>query len=99
MVNWPDALSFVRALNCDKRAGFTDWRLPNIRELDSIVDILQHSPAFAQGLVIDSNREGYWSSTTSIYEPTYAWVLYARDGAIGAGHKPKADFYVLPVRG
>jgi hypothetical protein len=99
MVSWPEALSLIRNLNKNKEAGFTDWRLPNIRELDSLIDTTQHSPAFAEGYAIDRVQEGYWSSTTSIYEPSYAWVLYTRDGAIGVGYKPNADFQILPVRG
>jgi hypothetical protein len=42
--------------------------------------------------------EGYWSSTTSVYEPSYAWVLYSLDGAVGVGYKAKPDFYALQVR-
>jgi hypothetical protein len=98
-VNWREANRFIDSINCDKRAGFADWRLPKIRELESLIEPSRHSPAFAENFLLDSVQDGYWSSTTSIYEANYAWVLYTRDGAIGVGYKPKADFFLLPVRG
>jgi hypothetical protein len=42
--------------------------------------------------------DGYWSSTTSVYEPSYAWVLYTVDGAVGVGYKAKPDFCAWAVR-
>jgi hypothetical protein len=82
-----------------KSAGMhTDWRLPNIRELESLVDINSHSPAMPPNHPFARIADGYWSSTTSIYEPSYAWVLYSLDGAIGVGYKAKTDFYAWAVR-
>ena len=81
-----------------KAAGYDDWRLPNIRELESLIDITTHSPALANGCPSHSSGEGYWSATTSVYEPRYAWVLYTRDGAVGVGYKPKEDFYLSAIR-
>ena len=96
---WKEAINCIKSLNSNRAAGFNDWRLPNIRELDSLVDTTQHSPAFAADCLFAATKDGYWSSTTSLYEPRYAWVLYPRDGAIGVGYKPGNDFYILPVRG
>jgi hypothetical protein len=96
---WKEAIRAVEKLNQTREAGCGPWRLPNIRELESLIDDRNHSPAFADGFFINSLRDGYWSSTTSLYEPRYAWVLYPLDGAIGVGYKPNADFYVLAVRG
>ena len=97
-VTWKEAADYIKNLN-DRIGGFSDWRLPNIRELESLVDTTQHSPAFAAPSAFDIIQAGYWSSTTSLYEPRYAWVLYPMDGAIGVGFKTYADFFVLPVRG
>lgn len=94
---WEEALDAVCALNRQGEAGRRDWRLPNIRELESLVDDRRHSPALAPG--IPAGMAGFWSSTTSVYEPRYAWVLYPQDGALGVGYKAQADFHTLAVRG
>jgi hypothetical protein len=97
-VSWSGALAAIERLNRRGAMGFEDWRLPNIRELESLCDLNRHSPALAIGGHSASLQEGYWSATTSLYEPRYAWVLYTRDGAVGVGYKAKADFHVMAVR-
>lgn len=96
---WETAIDSIRRLNESKSVAYHDWRLPNIRELDSLVDDARHSPALASGAPFNTAPSGYWSSTTSVYEPRYAWVLYTLDGALGVGFKPRADFHVIAVRG
>lgn len=99
--NWEEAFYAIRRLNDSSKSGYRDWRLPNIRELESLVDDSRHSPALAQGFSPHkiAQVDGCWSSTTSVYEPRYAWVLYIVDGAIGVGFKASADFHTLAVRG
>ena len=97
-VSWQQALDHVKRINKEKVAGYQDWRLPNIRELESLVDVTTHSPALAAQHAFHTIQEGYWSATTSLYEPRYAWVLYTKDGAIGVGYKPQQDFYLLAIR-
>ena len=52
-MNWEAALAWVQAKNAEKYLGHGDWRLPNAKELQSIVDYTRapavtHSPAIAQ---------------------------------------------------
>jgi hypothetical protein len=58
-----------------------------------------HSPALPQGHPFSNVADAYWSATTSIYDPPYAWTLYLTDGPIGVGHKPQPLFHVWAVRG
>lgn len=95
---WQGALSAVQALNAEKAGGYRDWRLPNIRELESLVDLESHSPALPADHPFVNVQDAYWSSTTSVYEPRYAWSVYSQDGIVGVGFKPHADFHVWPVR-
>jgi hypothetical protein len=69
-----------------------------VRELESLVDVERHSPALAGAGLFQTLPEGCWTSTTSVYEPAYAWVIYLREGAVGVGFKPKAEFALWPVR-
>ena len=98
-MTWEDAFSAAAALNQNQHGGCTDWRLPNIRELESLVDLTRHSPALAKGHPFQEVQVGYWSATTSVYEPRYAWVLYMQDGAVGVGFKTEATFSAWAVAG
>lgn len=97
---WTEALDTVAALNGrgdgNKGGG---WRLPNINELESLVDCSTHSPALPQGHPFADVRAGYWSSTTSAFEPDWAWALYLDRGAVGVGQKCGRHFHVWAVRG
>ena len=73
--------------------------MPNIRELESLVDLQADSPALPEGHPFTNVRDVYWSSTTSVYEARYAWALYSRDGMVGVGFKPDTGFHLWPVRG
>ena len=91
---WDEALRAVADFN--RRQGGS-WRLPNINELESLVDCGAHSPALSHGHPFRNVREGYWSSTTSMFEPDWAWALYLTKGAIGVGQKKGAHFSVSAV--
>ena len=97
-LTWQETLSMVDALNREHFGGYRDWRLPNIRELESLVDLSSHSPALPTGHPFVNLQDAYWSSTTSVYELRYAWTLYSRDGIVGVGFKPGDDFFLWPVR-
>jgi hypothetical protein len=76
-MNWQDALAWVQKKNAEKFLGHDDWRLPNVKELQSIVDYTR-SPDTANWPAIDpvfnctriTNEAGkadfpfYWSATT-----------------------------------
>ena len=96
-LTWLDTLQNIRKLNHEQAFGSTRWRLPNIRELESLVNLKTDSPAILNTLPDISIFPGYWSSTTSVYEPRYAWVLYTRDGEIGVGFKERPEFFGIAV--
>ncbi|BBD07454.1 DUF1566 domain-containing protein [Desulfovibrio ferrophilus] len=70
-LNWQDALNYCEALNL---GGKSDWRLPNAKELQSIVDY-SRSPTATKSAAIDpafsvSKIESYyWTSTTHLDGP------------------------------
>lgn len=97
-LDWAGALSTVDGLNSIEFAGFSDWRLPNIIELESLCHLDRYGPAVVEPDVFDTVHDAYWSGTTSVYDPGYAWVFYTEDGNIGVGYKARPSFHVLAVR-
>ena len=95
-VRWVEALAAVGELN--RGEGGSSWRLPNINELESLVDSAAAAPALSAGAPFGRIQAGYWSSTTSLFEPDWAWALYTDKGAIGVGQKSGIHFHVWPVR-
>lgn len=100
--NWQDALNYVAALNSGAGlCGYTDWRLPNVNELESLSHAGQANPAAwlnTQGF-LNVQEKDYWSSTSYTSAPTSAWVVYMGTG--GLGYLDKSSFfniYVWPVR-
>lgn len=108
LLDWSQALAAVSALN----RGGGAWRLPNILELESLVDCdqgrIESGPAGAAvsrwaaalpvGHPFVDLEQGYWSSTTSLFEPDWAWALYLDKGAVGVGQKRGVHFQAWAVR-
>jgi len=94
-VTWSEALAAIDQLNQQQRER--RWRLPGITELESLVDCSQWGPALPRQSPFDQVREGYWSSTTSLFEPEWAWALYLEKGAVGVGQKSGRHFHVWAV--
>ncbi|MDY0361895.1 MAG: DUF1566 domain-containing protein [Desulforegulaceae bacterium] len=95
-MNWKDALSYCENLDY---AGYSDWRLPNIKELGSIVDYSAYNPAIDTNFFPDTMSSYYWSSTTYSYGAVDAWRVYFD---YGSGHGPgnkSNTYYVRAVRG
>ena len=79
-----------------------DWRLPNIKELQSLIDYGKRHPALPDnhpftGLLSDY----YWSSTTCAipYDYIHAWVVYFYNGQLHDLLKSDAGRRVWCVRG
>jgi hypothetical protein len=92
-VAWEEALALVAAY------GDGGWRLPDINELESLVDASRAFPALPAGHPFAAVGEAYWSSTTSAFEKNWAHALYLHKGAVGVGVKTGREFLVWPVRG
>ena len=63
--NWQQAFAWAADSNANSTYGYNDWRLPNIKELGSIVDFGSAKPAINQSIFPNTASGPYWSSTPS----------------------------------
>lgn len=76
-----------------------DWRLPNVRELQSLIDYGEYNPALPDGHPFTGVQSNYyWSSTTYAYSTSNAWNVYLHDGNVSSDSETRTR-YVWPVRG
>ncbi|MFZ4789470.1 MAG: DUF1566 domain-containing protein [Candidatus Competibacteraceae bacterium] len=112
-LSWANAMTWAVNLASGK-CGLIDgsvagqWRLPNVKELSSLVDAGFYNPSvpntagtgqWAEGQPFTAvQAEHYWSSTTCAADSSGAWLVYLISGDVywdGKSH----GFFVWPVRG
>ena len=91
---WIEAINYCENLIF---AGYSDWRLPNINELESIVNYEKFDPA-ARRVFQNVASDYYWSSTSVVNDSKNAWIVDFYDGHNNKYAKFKNDIYVRCVR-
>ena len=95
LMTWDNALSYCEGLSL---GGNSDWRLPNVTELESITDDTRYNPAINTTYFPNANASGYWSSTTYADGTDGAWGVGFGNGFVY--YSTKSDsVYVRCVRG
>ena len=70
--DWQGALSLAAA---SAHAGFGDWRLPNVKELRSIVEEKCHDPSVNLSVFPNTPPDWHWSSSPVASYPGFAWLV------------------------
>jgi Protein of unknown function (DUF1566) len=95
---WDEAIKFCEKLDY---AHKSDWRLPTIIELLTLVDYEQKESALPE---LSSFRgvprsNAYWTITSFAHNQLNAWIVDLKFGAAKYTNPKSAGCYVLPVRG
>jgi hypothetical protein len=105
-LNWIAAISMCESYAV---AGYSDWRLPNAKELQSLIAYQYYNPAVCNTggtgqwtpgnpFVAVQSSAYYWTSTTFVSTPTWAWVVDLNSGGLSLYTKTNV-LWVWPVRG
>jgi hypothetical protein len=92
---WQQALQTAEAAVF---AGYSDWRLPNQQELQSLVERRCYDPAINSAVFPNTKSFRYWSSTPVAYYSYGAWIVYFGSGD-GFWYGKNYNYYVRLVRG
>ena len=97
-----DALTYTWQLALKVADGYTfadnnDWYLPNIRELNSIVERACYDPAINQTVFPETPAAGFWTASPFAAIKGYAWHVHFNGGYDSSDYKDY-DFYVRLVR-
>jgi len=91
-MTWEAALSYCEGLVLPT-SGYSDWRLPNHKELLTLVDDMRSNPSIDTTKFSGAFSSDYWSSTTYANNTLFAWLVgfsygyssyYGKTGAIYA---------------
>ncbi len=75
-------------------AGKSGWRLPNIAELQTLVERENTQPAINNTLFPNTSNDAFWSSSPYVGDAYNAWYVYFNYGSVGYNYRS----YSLPVR-
>ncbi|MFA5143992.1 MAG: DUF1566 domain-containing protein [Candidatus Omnitrophota bacterium] len=94
VMNWESALN-----NCESLvyAGHSDWRAPNINEIQTLIDFGRANPSINTVFFPNTPWEGFWSSSALSTNGWLVWCISFADGyRFNTGQD--SNYYVRPVR-
>jgi hypothetical protein len=91
-LNWGDALSLAAGSTF---AGYKDWRLPNTKELESLVEVQCYFPSVNLAVFPNTPVDGVWTSSPYAIDSNNAWYI---DFNVGSTHYDSRYFSVYGAR-
>lgn len=87
ITTWQDALWLVRERNNANWRGHNDWRMPNVKELASLIDATRQRPTIDHRHFPAAAGAAHWTATTHHTFPHMAWAVYFGAGNVFAKDK------------
>ncbi|MDM8523686.1 DUF1566 domain-containing protein [Desulfococcaceae bacterium HSG8] len=97
-MNWKDAITYCEDIDL---GGYNDWRLPTIKELESILNYDKFSPSIDEEY-FPGTVSAYWSSTNAFLSEEIAWrVDFGQGGIVSPYYSSfkSGKNYIRAVRG
>lgn len=94
-MGWAAGVAYCKALDL---GGKKDWRLPNVKELESISSTAAVRPSIDQTAFPNTPSALYWSSTTLARHAERAWTVSFSYGVVSYNNKTD-KLHVRAVRG
>lgn len=94
-MTWQQALQTAHGYEF---AGLSGWRVPNLKELSSLVERQCVHPAINQTLFPDTPADDFWSATPSMQDTQRAWVVAFYNGSNALKAKALAPYVRLVTR-
>ena len=92
-MTWDNAVAYAKNYT---KGGYTDWRLPTIKELITLIDYTVHTPASNDPEI---KSEHYWSSTVYAHSSSGgAWFVHFYNGYVNSTTLQTSRYYVRCVR-
>jgi hypothetical protein len=90
-LNWAEALLYAPKLNAEGGfAGHKDWRLPNIREIATLIELQCVDPAINRNVFPNTPPSQVWTSSPSGFVNHYSWYADFKAGAFTHDVREKA---------
>lgn len=90
-MNWDQAKAYVEQLNQNGEGGFSDWRLPTIEELGSLVEFEQKNGTLYIDAAFDATQNVCWSADTMAAENS-SWAASYTNGHLFSDARTNTNF-------
>ena len=90
-----DTMDFIKAMNTVNYGGFSDWRMPTVKELQTIVDYDRYDPSINMTYFPNTVSSLYWSSTSAASNAGLAWYVFFKNGYVDNYPKSMSNYYFV----